>query len=67
VILEAEPEATVGFSEPDPSPVPAERPRVGLVAQRVVEHADQPGLDRRVFDRHDHLDPPVEVALHQVG
>ncbi len=67
VILEAEAEPAVGRSDSGPPPVRAEHPRVGLVAQRVVEDTDQPTLDRRVLDGHHHLDPPVEIALHQVG
>jgi hypothetical protein len=67
VILQAEPEAALGRRHPGPPPVRAEHPRVGLVAERVVEHTDQPATDRRVLDGDHHLDPPVEVALHQVG
>jgi hypothetical protein len=51
---------------PAPGAVRAEQPGVAVVGQ---QHGDQlldPGARAGVLDRHDDLDPAVEVALHQV-
>jgi hypothetical protein len=69
VILQAEPRAAVAGLEdhPPPAAVRLEYPRVGLVAEGVIQQADQSVLDVGIVDRHDHLDPPIEVPLHHVG
>jgi hypothetical protein len=69
VILQVETQtfAPAARSDPGPRPVGPEGPGVGLVAQRVVEDLGQPLLISRVVDGHDHLDPSVQVPLHQIG
>jgi len=69
VILEAESEVArrTGRRQAPPTPVGLQLPGVGLVEKRPVEYPKEPGLDLEVVDGHDHLDPPVEVPLHQVG
>src|SRR5689334_12866610 len=42
-------------------------PRAALVAELGVEDVAQLGLQPRVLDRHQDLDPLLEVALHRVG
>ena len=69
VILQVEPEPLPAPdpSHPDPPAVGLQFPRVGLVAEGVVEDAHQSLLNVGVVDGHDHLHPTVQVALHQVG
>ena len=50
-----------------PAPVRPEHPGVGVVGEDQVENLEQAGLQLGVVHRHQHLDAPVEVALHQVG
>jgi hypothetical protein len=42
-------------------------PCVGLITERVVEDPHQAIPDVGIVDGDDHLHPPVEVPLHQVG
>ena len=68
VILQAEAERRVaGPGHTGPGAIGTEHPRIGLVPQRVVQHPGHPSLQLGVVDGDDHLHPPVEVALHQVG
>ena len=53
--------------EPGPDAVGVELPGVGVVGEAALEHVEQLGLQLRVLDRRDQLDPAVEVARHQVG
>lgn len=54
-------------SDPYPTAVGTEGPRVGLITCGVVEYPDQSTLDFRVIDRNHHLDPAIEIAFHQIG
>ena len=51
---------------PDPRGVRSELPRAAVVGQHDVEDLGQAVLRIVVLDRRDRLDPPVEVAVHQV-
>lgn len=66
VILQAEAQWT-RLGQPGPPRIGTEHPRVGLVAEGPVEHADHPAPELGILDGDDHLDPPVEVALHEIG
>ena len=52
---------------PDPGRVGLELPRPAVVGEHHVDDLGQAGLRLVVLDRGDRLDPPVEVAVHQVG
>ena len=52
---------------PRPGPVRGELPRRRRVRERAVEDRDQLLAEPRLLDRHDDLDPAVEIARHQVG
>jgi hypothetical protein len=69
VILEVEPEVgrRSGRREAPPAPTGLQLPGVGFVEERPVQYPEEPLLDLGVVDGHDHLDPPVEVPLHEVG
>ena len=50
-----------------PGAVGAELPAVRRVGERAVEDRGELATGADVLDRREHLDPPVEVARHQVG
>ena len=53
--------------DPTPTAIRTELPRVGLVGEHQVQHLEQAGLQLGITDGDQDLDPPVEVAAHQVG
>ena len=53
--------------DPAPAAVRTELPRVGLVGEDEVQHLEEASLQLGIADGDQDLDPPVEVAAHQVG
>ena len=52
---------------PDPRRVGLELPRPAVVGEHHLDDLGEARLGLVILDRHDRLDPPVEVAIHQVG
>ena len=58
---------TLSGRDAAPATVGPQHPGVGVVGEDEVEDLEQPRLQLGIAHRHQHLDPPVQVALHQVG